>query len=245
MNPMLRILSNRFGVGAGVGLGVGIATLNNFETTRLSELQLRADRCLQLKNELVIDLKRSSKDDIKGILEARGGELLCDMFYLDPWDNVQNRGKSIIESALEEINYNVQEEILINLLNYYVENSAQAKEINMNMLHVLARNAHSSNKVIDLLEKISLKNPEMLNQRMSLSNGYDMNPVEMAIRTSYNENLMNFMLDVHCINNKLSPEDKHKLYRHADWLSKGGISTTAQIGERLKKRISSLPEELQ
>lgn len=114
----------------------------------------------------------------------------------------------------------------------------------MNLLHILARNC-SSSKVVNTLKNAVIQYPNLLKDRMSLGEGLDMTPVEMTIRTSYNESLMNFMVTKYQENmGCLTSEDKNKLLSHAKWLSGSGIYSTALIGERLMERIKKLPETI-
>jgi hypothetical protein len=220
----------------------GLVVPVTFEPSKIDEYALKEQNCQKLKAELMLELKRSNFTELKQLFKERGAEFLIEMFRVDPWKNVSNKGRSILENVLEEINFNLPDEILTYLLNYVVNHSEQAKATNMNLLHMLARNC-SSSKVVDTLKNAVVQYPDLLKDRMSLGEGLDMTPVEMTIRTSYNESLMNFMLTKYqesmgC----LTTEDKSKLLSHAKWLSGSGIYSTALIGERLMERINKLPE---
>ena len=72
----------------------------------------------------------------------------------------------------------------------------------------------------------------------------EMNPVEMAIRASFDKGVMNLMLDKYMKHvGSISKADKNKLLAHAKWLSESGIYNTAQMGEDMIKRILTLPEK--
>lgn len=96
--------------------------------------------------------------------------------------------------------------------------------------------------MIALLKAAVERNPQLLNERMKLGEGLDMTPVEMTIRTSYNESLMNFMLSKYLKTFVLTSEDKTKLLSHAKWLSDSTVDSTALMGERLIKKIENPPK---
>lgn len=214
-----------------------------FNPSKVDEYQLKADQCQKLKNELILELKRSNLTEFKELLEKRGNEFLTEMFSIDPWENVENKNKSILEFVLKEMNFNFPDEILLLAFNYYVAHSEQAKTTNMNLLHVLARNCGSSSNLVNLLKRTTEERPDLLKARMKLNDNLDMTPVEMVIRTSYNEGIMNFMLTKYLENvGSIASDDKNKLLFHAKWLSDAGIYSTELIGERLITRIEMLPE---
>lgn len=220
----------------------GLVVPVTFEPSKIDEYALKEQNCQKLKAELMLELKRSNFTELKQLFKERGAEFLVEMSRIDPWQNVSNKGKSILENVLEEINFNLPDETLTYLLDYVVNHSEQAKATNMNLLHILARNC-SFSKVVDTLKNAVVQYPDLLKGRMSLGEGLDMTPVEMTIRTSYNESLMNFMVTKYqesmgC----LTTEDKSKLLSHAKWLSGSGIYSTSLIGERLMERIKKLPE---
>lgn len=226
-------------------LANGVLLPSSFDPSQIEEYQLKASQCQKLKDELLLEFKRSNLIELKELFEKRGKEFLTEMFYADPWKNISYKNKSIFEVALEEMKYNFSEEYLLLVLNYYVAHSEQAKNTNMNLLHVLVRNCSFPN-TMNLLKKVVEEHPSMLEDRMNLSNNLDMTPVEMAIRTSYDEKLMNFMLTNYCKRcGILSSENKAKLLSHAEWLSGSGVYSTSLIGEKLMKRIKDLPEEIQ
>lgn len=217
----------------------------SFDPSKVDEYELKEQNCQKLKTELTLELGRSNLTELKVLFEERGAEFLIEMFTVDPWQNVNNEGKSILENVLQEMQFNLPEETLIYLINYFIDNSEQAKATNMNFLHMLVRNC-SSAKVISILKTAVEHNPQLLGARMRLAVNLEMTPVEMTIRTSYDESLMNYMLtkyqeSVGC----LTSEDKIKLLSHARWLSDSGIYSTALIGKRLMKRIKALPEVVQ
>lgn len=223
----------------------GMLVRASFDPLKVDENALKEENCQKLKAELTVELKRSNFTEVKALFEERGSEFLIEMFAVNPWQNVNNKGKSILENVLLEIQFNLPEETLVYLLNYFIDNSEQAKTTNMNFLHVLARNC-SSAKVISLFKAAVEHNPQLLGARMRLGDGLDMTPLEMTIRTSYNESLMNYMLTKYQESiGSLTSEDKSKLLLHARWLSDSGIYSTALIGEQLMERIKALPEVVQ
>jgi hypothetical protein len=113
----------------------------------------------------------------------------------------------------------------------------------MNSLHVLARNCIYSGNVINILKNVAEKRPELLNVRMVTGNeDLNMTPVEMVIRTSYNEDLMVYMLEKYQgqFEDNITLNDQQKLLRHAAWLTGSGISSTSLMGQRIVEQIKLL-----
>lgn len=212
-----------------------------FNPETVDENVLKAQYCQSLKAELALELNRSSLSEIVTFFEEKGDSFLIEMFTADPWQNVSNKGKSVLENVLEDMNFNLPEVTLRYLLTFYMDYSTQAQNTNMNMLHILARNCYH-NKAVALLESVVAQNPQLLKERMILGDGLDMTPVEMAIRTSYNEKLINFLLTKYLESvGVVTATDKAKLLSHAQWLSGSGVYHTALMGKRLMERISTLP----
>lgn len=105
----------------------GLIVPATFEPTKIDEYALKEQNCQKLKEELTLELKRSNFTELKQLLKERGSEFLVEMFRVDPWQNVSNKGKSILENVLEEINFNLSDEILTYFLDYVVNHSEQAK----------------------------------------------------------------------------------------------------------------------
>lgn len=219
----------------------GVLVPHSFQPERMDENALKEQHCQTLKAELALELNRSNFKEIEALFEERGNDFLIEMFAVDPWQNVNNKGKSILENVLQEIKFNLPDDILRFLLNYYIDQSEQAKTTNMNLLHVLARNCFFCSKAMSMLESVVAQQPHLLKERMTLEAGLDMTPVEMTIRTSYNEKLMNYMLTKYQESvGVVTSADKEKLLSHAQWLSGSGVYHTALMGKRLMERIKAL-----
>jgi hypothetical protein len=217
------------------------------DPSKLNERQEKAQKCTELKNELTMELKRSTPAEIKKLFEERGHEFIVDMVNFDPWDDVSDKGKSIMEKAMGEIQFNLPPITLLYLFDYYSSRSEQGKRLNMNPLHVFARNYGSYSSLWTrgkvetdpvILHMISF-NPEWLKQRMTIED-LDMNPVDMAIRTSYRSDLMDFLLKKYQEHWPITQEVKDKLFSSAEWLSESGIYNTAEIGRDLMKKIEQI-----
>ncbi|MBX9744455.1 MAG: hypothetical protein K2X08_04515 [Chlamydiales bacterium] len=191
-----------------------------------------------MKQELVVELKRSIFSEIKNLFELRGAEFITEMVSVDPWQMVSNKGRSILENALAEVRFQVSLEMGVYLLGFYTTHSEQAQSMNMTPLHIAARNCSDFDNAVNLLKILVEAKPEWLAVRMTLD-GLDMTPVEMVIRTSYREDLMNFMITKYQEKFEISLEEKNKLLAHAKWLSGSGIYSTALIGVRLIERIEA------
>lgn len=217
-----------------------------FNPLKIDDYVVEEQRCLTLKEELIVELNRLNLTELEDFFKNRGNEFLTPMFYVDPWKKINNKNKSILEDALEAISFNISSEKLLFLFKYLLENSEQIKKTKMNVLHLLVQNACSS-LVRNLLINTMTQQPELLKARMQLNDDeLDMTPVELAIRISYNSDLMNLMLTKYIDHEgPLTTNDKNKLLSHAKWLSESGVYTTSLIGEKLFERINRLPEIIQ
>lgn len=88
----------------------------------------------------------------------------------------------------------------------------------MTILHLLVRSFSSSCYIADntiltnLLNETIDSSPELLQAKMKIGNARSMTPIEMTIRTSYDETLIDLMLTkTRDILGKLSFEDKNRL----------------------------------
>jgi|GEM_PF-6759887 len=194
----------------------------------------------KLKEELTEVLKNSSFSDVQTLFLERGEEFIAEMKTLSHWDNVSNRRRSILENALQKIGFEVPDETVIFLIEYYVDHSEQARLTNMNLLHVLAKNS-GIDRVDALLKSLAEEKPEWLRTRMNLGANLDMTPVEMIIRSSYRENLMNFMITKYVEKFGLTSEDKASLLSHAQSHLGSGMMSNFLMGSRLVEKIQNIP----
>jgi hypothetical protein len=227
---------------------LGIRTLSNgtfvpinFDLDNIEEYQLKEKKCKQLKKELSLELQNTTLTKIKELFEKKGHEYIVDMFKVDPWQNVNIINKSILEFSLEKVNFQVSHDIMVFLIEYFIKHSEQAKSTNMNPLHVLARNCCFSDHFITLLKTMVEKHPEWLKDRMNVSEDLDMNPVEMAIRTSHNQELINLMITKYQETFGFTLEDKNKLLLQANWLRNSGACRDSSIGKRIVQQVETLP----
>ena len=112
-------------------------------------------------NELVKLFKKNTVSETQEFLEKRGKEFLVEMTGSNCLQTLGYKYKSILEVALTRMpsRENIDEIDLL-VLKYYVDHSQQAKETNMNLLHVLARNGK-----YDLIDSQATLHPEMLTER--------------------------------------------------------------------------------
>lgn len=218
----------------------GILLPGHFDVSKINEYENKYEICDTLKKEISKIFENSNFNEMKEFINNRGSEFLIPMTDLNPWTSNLN---SIYETALVESKRRWSEEELLFIFNYYIENSEEAKVTKINLLHMLVRTELNPRSLKNTLIKKTLEiNPELLKERLVLDKGLDMTPAEMAIRTSYNESLMFYLLDE---SKKLlkdfSNEEKEKLLFHARWLLKGGVQDTVSMGERLIEHIQNLP----
>ncbi|MEI8124334.1 MAG: hypothetical protein WCG42_01105 [Parachlamydiaceae bacterium] len=149
----------------------------------------------------------------------------------------------MLETAMEEVQDRLSDDKILILLSYYTTHSELAKDVNMNLLHMLARNCHGSDRFASLLLKMSDVYPKMLTERMTLPGNLELTPTEMTIYTSYNEELMIAMVNKYYENcGGLNMENRQKLLFSAQWLSGSGACWTALKGRNLVAYIERLPE---
>lgn len=210
----------------------------SFDLSKISEYKSKVARCQKLEKELFNQLIRSNFNQISELFENRGTDFLTRMSFSDVWlDASINR--SILEVAIQQAKFNLSKEIISHLFNFYVANAKDAIHTNMTILHLLVRNYHSpKDQITELLHETINASPELLQARMKVGGNRSMTPIEMAIETSYDEELIDLMLTkARDTLGELSSEDKTKLLASAKWLSESGVWSTAQMGKQAIGKI--------
>jgi hypothetical protein len=182
-----------------------------------------------LKNELLEKLKTFSSEEVKVLFEERGLEFIFDGDYRS----------SVLELALVEIDFALPNESLLFLFKYYIEHSQKAKATGMNMLHLIAKNGGHFSQLESLTLSIVQKNPELLTKRMEFGHLH-LTPSELAMRTSYNEQCIVFMIIQLQEKCGLTAEDKERILSHASWLSSSIDDENRQMSERIVKLLEEL-----
>lgn len=218
----------------------------SYDPSKDKENTEKERKCKELKSELQATLNQLSFDEVLCLFEERGSEFVSDMWFANPWEVADNKGRSILEAALGEIEFNLSDDILLYLLHYLIEHSEQAKATHMNLLHILARSNSNSLNLVSLAKKIIPENPALLTARITpLGEGLDMTPAEMAIRAVNNPALMYELVNQYVAHVGVLPlEDKTKLLSHAEWLSGSAMYKTREVAKALIEHIKKFPEEL-
>lgn len=226
-SPSLQILPN------------GAFIPGSFDLSKFSEYKSKVARCQKLEKELFNQLIRSNFNQISELFENRGTDFVTRMSFSDIWlDTTINQ--SILEVAIQQAKFKLSKKIISHLFNFYVANAKDAVDTNMTILHLLVRNYHSpEDQINELLHETIKASPELLQARMKIGKNKSMTPIEMAIELSYDEKLIGLMLTkARDTLGELSFEDRTKLLASAEWLSKSGVPTTAQMGRRVIEKIN-------
>lgn len=225
-SPSLQILPN------------GAFIPSSFDLSKFSEYKSKVARCQKLEEELFKKLIRSNFQEISVFFKDRGTEFLTKMSFDDILLD-ESRNESILEVAIQQAKFNLSKKIISYLFNFYVANAKDAVDNNMTILHLLVRNYDSpKDQITELLHETINACPELLQATMKMDGNENMNPIEMAIVTSYDETLIDLMLTkARDTLGQLSSEDKTKLLGRAKALSQSGVSTIAQMGNRVIKKI--------
>lgn len=204
---------------------------------------LAAERCQDLKSELVTELGRLNFDEIKALFEQRGAEFIAYYLTGNLEIDFNNIRKSILENVLEEMRYDLPFKSLMFVLNYLCDHSARCKKENMNPLHILAISCYGSPKVKETLKRTAYEHPELLNGQMISSLGFQ-TPIEIVIGCTYDEKLMHFLIDTYQnYKGRIPLDEKKNLLQKTKMLADRDYSpNSAVIGRRLIERINQIPE---
>lgn len=230
-------------------LGLGTLIVSGFvyfkmnSHTKAIVAQKNQEQATLKSKELYHYLETFPLEQLKVLFARKGHEFDArrEYLFLDFWDSI-DKDDTILQDALKDplLADKLPLETRKFLLDFCAT-SLRAQVLGLNPIHIFIEcKMFQQEKGKELLQQLIQENPHYLRQRDKVD-GLNMNPLEMAIRRSYNKKLMNNLLNEYEERFGFTINEKNRLLSHAQWLSKSGICNTALIGKEMWKQIEQMP----
>ncbi|WP_059360252.1 hypothetical protein [Parachlamydia acanthamoebae] len=174
----------------------------------------QAIKCLELQKELMTVFARNSFQEIRDLFERRGDEFVVKMESLKDEDHDD---RSIMENAMVATEKVLSVEIIEYLIKYYIQASNQTSDLNF--LHIILRNCSSSERLREIAKQIVERDPRQLQPLCSFGDCGRVNAVELAVRVSFDENLIKYLIQKYQQAFVLEKDEIKKILKHVDSLS--------------------------